>query len=253
MEQLHPSRTTFVHDFDGVHFDCDVGYHFRARAAVARMIFTDLSSEKAYRMCQDSLYLMHSPLAAFEEKAKDMSLDIQHMRQALHDGSYALAFTSLLCEKPALIIDQAEIRCAMDRLAQHDVQHVLLTHASLDNWVFPILERQGYAQHFNRSASKGFEDIGFVPKSASVRPLASSMLSLGVGPQQTVFIEDTLRNLEIAKNAYPDLCTVWVNAEKRPQPAFVDYKVSSFAEFADFAAESFEASAPSAWVEAPRI
>lgn len=225
-QTLDRSRTFFVHDYDGVHYDYaafgDV-YTFLAGVKVEAVgtMLPDLDPVEVARMGKESYFKCGDGLKVFVDIAAARGHDAREFRSELHALYHRIGHERTLEQHAGIFAPCADTNRLFSTLRPH-IQHGLLTLSCVDNWARPLLMRQERLHYFEGNALIGYAEAGFVSKADSTRPLKMTMDLLGAKPQETVFLEDSLPNLKKAKELDERICTVHV-CYGRPQACLPDY------------------------------
>lgn len=77
-------------------------------------------------------------------------------------------------------------------------RHAIVTYATKD-WAHRVLDHTGLADFFQTDLIIGAEDYNFESKEESPKGIQTMLDKIGGNPLETLFVEDTLQNLEPAK------------------------------------------------------
>lgn len=106
------------------------------------------------------------------------------------------------------------------------IRHVIVTHAHKD-WAERVLKHLGLRGYFETDAILGLEDYGFQHKHESNDGILRALDYAGGAAQDTVFAEDTLKNLAKAKEEGVHTAYIHhgnVQFENDNRPDYVDYQ-----------------------------
>lgn len=250
-QKLTADRTVFIHDWDGVHHtygqphgEIKNIYDFYAdtKVMVVKELLPQLSPDdirqiglKSYKETGDGLLL-------FTNKALDLGVishdEAHDFRKNLFHEWHRIGTMRLHIRAPEIFMPDHQTNGAFERLYGR-VRHGLLTQSCLRYWSGPQLDAQDKRRFFDPDALMDFVDIRFVPKAQSYAPLAKLMSKMGARPEHTVFIEDSLANLERAKELDPRILTVYVCGDLPLDhvPGYVDIQVRHVADLLNMAAD----------------
>jgi len=228
---LDSNRRVFIHDYDGVHYDYaafhDI-YDFLGDVKVEaiRNFFPDLDPIEAKARGKES-YLVHKDgLKAFVDMAVKDGWNEREFRAQLHILYHQIGYKRVMEQYVGVFAPCEETHLAFQSLQGH-VRHGILTLSCVDNWAAPLLKKQNLFHFFEPDALIGFADFDFQNKADSTRPLELALERLKARAEESVFIEDTLSNLERAKQLNKRLLTAYVSHGKplADLPDFVDVQV----------------------------
>jgi len=217
---LTPTRTAFIHDFDGVHLAYAAVPQIHQQFAIfaqdsalkiskERGIITDRATVKA--ILDRTFKERGNPSYAISEITGDESFDLQ---ASFNRARHAKLFDWIKEHYPhACEIDQERIQY-FEQLEIFGIQHGLLTAGEYDAWAKRFLEATNVLKFFKTSCLLDFRDVAGDSKAENSNPMQVAMHCLQVNPKQIVFIEDSLKNFEAIKRDYPDILTVLVNNEE---------------------------------------
>lgn len=265
-QELTADRTEFLHDWDGVHHTYGQPhgkikniYEFYAdtKVMVVSAFLPQLSpgdirqiGHKSYKETGDGLLL-------FTDKALDLGVighrEAPDFRKNLFHDFNRIGTMRLQILAQEIFIPDHKTNAAFERL-DGKVRHGLLTQSCLRYWSGPQLDAQDKRRFFEPDALMDFADMRFVPKAQSYAPLAKLMSKMGARPEQTVFIEDSLANLERAKELDPRILTVYVCGDLPLDkvPGYVDIQVRHVADILNMAADLHKQPKPQRKIELRR-
>lgn len=229
---LDHTRTVFIHDHDGVHYryldNPDyISFLSDAKGEAASALLSGLTREQASIINTEYYAKYHDGSRGFYELAVRQGHTLEDFRLKLHHEYHRVAYQRMKKEYPDWIRPCAETREYMQQLSGH-IRHAILTQGCPENWAKPNLAHIGILQHFE--VFLGSQDTDFLLKSESTRPIELALEAMNAKPYESVFIEDTLKNLAKAKERFPDLCTVYICDDKPLEtlPDYVDIQVDTF-------------------------
>lgn len=234
-EELSNERSVFVHDFDGVHYPysgfSDI-YEFcgAIKGKVASPLLP-LSEDKAVRIGKASYRHTGDGLLYFVTIAKQLGMDPITLRDRLYKDYHILQREWVKAQYSHLFLPCPETNAVMDSLVPTGVRHGLLTQSCLTNWAIPQLQSLDRLKYFEKDALCGFAEVGYKTKKASAEPLQQVMFLLNARPEETVFVEDNLDNLQTAKAYNKKILTVLIHHGQSPKevPDFVDIATANLA------------------------
>ena len=129
-----------------------------------------------------------------QEEARDLMFEHYHRHKfKAMDRDYSYIF------------DPCEDRIAqLEYLSQH-VALGMVTHSSRDEWVSPFLERNGTKAFVRDDHIVDYKDYGYISKAEGADGITLLMQRMGVQPYETIFVDDHLPNLLVAKEEHPEL------------------------------------------------
>lgn len=229
---LDHTRTVFIHDHDGVHYryldNPDyIDFLSETKAIAASRILAGLDVAEASRINTEFYYACGDGSRGFYEMAVAQGISVEDFRLRLHLEYHRVAYERVQVEHPHWIRACGETQGFMTGL-KGVIRHGLLTQASVDIWAKPNLQKMGILEHFE--VLLGYEEAGFEMKSESTRPIEMALEAMNATPEQSVFIEDSPKNLRKAKERFPSLCTVYICDDKPLDiiPHYIDIQVDSF-------------------------
>ena len=216
---LDAKRRTFIHDYDGVHYDYAIvpdiyAYLGGIKVFLAETLFPAILAEIGPdELKRIGVHYYHSTgdgLRGFVELAMEkMGVDEKEFQRELHILYNKTNLQRTLQDFPGIFAPCSLINRSLDNLRGH-VRHGILTQSCVDNWARPGLKLQNRIGYFEEDAFVGFAEGGYVTKSHSTRPLETILKAMGAKPEESVFIEDSLPNLKKAKELDPRILTVHI-------------------------------------------
>jgi len=229
-----------VSDFDGVWYDiealpnkdfyrlCD-----NSCAEAVSSIFPNINYEDAGKIASMSYKKYNNNVDGFLPFAREAGIDESEFKINLHRSYHSRLLMNVLNECPNLVAGSVSLS---EKFAESSafVTHAILSHASVDDWIKPILRFRGDTPYIDDKYIWGMENFGFISKEQSAEPISSIIKAIGYDSSEVMFIEDNIKNIEVAKKAFPDLTTVFVKgASSRADE-------SKVAEFADLVVHNME-------------
>ena len=218
-----------VWDFDNVHwkFKCIPGRDLETicdqeKAKIAVEIFPCLDFDQAVRMSQAGYRKYLDSFKGFLDLAQKTGVSEEELVEALFSRYHRNLYKRLKDEYPQIFAPSLATITAFQRL-NGQVEHVILTHACADNFVWPFTQELKIAHYINQVID--YRATGFTLKGAG--PYAINMAIGNTDPSKVVFAEDTIKHLQVAKEAFPEIKTVLVDEEIGFIPDGVDLVISS--------------------------
>lgn len=212
---LTTDRTVFIHDFDGVHYPGNVVQDMRAflakpKAEAAAKLLPDLAYDDAFQMGIASFLETHDGQLYYAHHAEKLGMDVPQFRRDFHTLFHILAQKYMEQEYSHLFADDSELNQLFADTRGY-VRHGILTQSCVTGWATPFLTMLGRLDYFDMDCRLGFVECNFETKAKSTRPLEKAISSMKVAPEHVVFIEDTLANIERAKDLDPRILTVHIH------------------------------------------
>lgn len=244
-QTLTPDRRYCVHDVDGVHhgyegIDDVFGFYAHVKYVTLQDDFPDLSREdirliglKSYQETGDGLIgFVNAAIQYGVIKPERADL----FREGLFRGFHKQKFEIVQERGYDLLIPQPRTIQLMKDISAH-FTHGILTQGCFPNWVKPVLESRGMLSFFEIHACLDFHDVGYETKKLSTKPLQIALDALGARPEETIFIEDSIDNLVMAKALDPRILCVLISDEPlKPQhEPYVDIQMPSLVTFLEYA------------------
>lgn len=234
---LDRRRTVFIHDFDGVYYDYNavsnfVDYLCRCGGRAGATLLPTLDQTAATKIHHDSFFAHGMAHVGFLEIAAAHGFNDREFATAYYRAYHAHIYNGLKDECAAWLKISPTLPKLFAQLEGH-VRHGLLTQSSLNEWAKPLLQDYGLLRFFDPRCLLGFEECDQELKPISTKPLALAMQRLDAKPWQTVFIEDSSRNLAKAKELHLDILTVYICGKKplAELPAHIDIQVDTLERF----------------------
>lgn len=198
---------------------------------VALEVFPMLSTEEAQYLVEQCYNTYHDSYGAFIPVIMHYGMDLEETRLRLFKKHYAMLY-KLLMKHCADIFDDATDLVDAFRGISGRVKNGVLSQCCMETFGIPVLDKLGVLPFFEPKAVLGLDQVGFVKKAESTKPLRVALELLDADPAHTYFVEDTLSNLERASEIKGLRC-IFINHGKRLDrlPPFVS---SQFTEPTDF-------------------
>ncbi len=232
IDHILKDRTAMIWDFDGVLYS----YHyndiapedleknfFSANAKGAQEIIPDLSDEEAYHLGGQGFLQYHDTVTAFLPYAKQTGMDEADFKKQVLIAQLKWSFKNISENIPQLIAPCAETNDLFAALKPY-IKHAMITHANAEYWAHPVSRNLGVEDYFDHIM--GYDDFDFKSKGQSAYAVELALKKLGVNADKAIFIEDQPKHLEVAKAAFPELCTVFIEGKTAiEKPDYVDIMV----------------------------
>lgn len=202
-----------------------------AHVGVALEVFPMLSREEALYLVDECYNSFHDCYGAFIPVMIHFGLDLEETRLRLFKKHYAVLYELLVKHCPGIFDDTTELVDAFRQISGN-VRHGILSQCCMESFGIPALEKLGILDFFEAKAVLGLDQVGFVKKAESTKPLRVAMELLGADPEHTYFVEDTLSNLERASEIEGLRC-IYMHHGK-PLGALPSYVSNQFGEPTDF-------------------
>lgn len=245
------NRAAVIWDFDGVLYS----YHtipkeeleenfFAANARGAVETIPGLTEEEARRIGAEAFEKYHDTITGFMPFAERLGKDPIAFKTELLAAQLKWSYRNITSNVPELIEPCAETNDLFDRLQPH-VRHIMVTHASAEHWARPVAQNLGVAHYFDNIF--GYDDFHFKSKGESAYAVNMALETLAAKPAHAIFIEDQLRHLQVAKEEFSDLFTIFIEgAEPIEKPDYVDLMVKRPKNFLKLLLESKKSTTRSA-------
>lgn len=192
-----------------------------AHVEIALEFFPMLSREEAQYLVDECYKTFHDCYGAFIPVMIHYGLDLEETRFRMFKKHYAKLYELLIKHCPDIFSDTTELVDAF-RGTGGRVRHGILTQCCMESFGTPVLEKLGISPFFEPKAILGLDQVGFVKKAESTKPLRVALDRMDADPEDTCFVEDTLSNLERASEIKGLRC-IYINHGKPLEtvPSFV--------------------------------
>jgi len=210
------TRTAYLHDYDGVHYRFadhpdPAGFFADCAIETLREVFSGVSDDDIAQIYRTSIQDHGIGHVGFFEMAHQRGICIDEFTGFFSREFHSTVYETMKSDFPLWAAKNSNaVRCF--QLLNGSVKHGLLTMGDVEVWAEKVLGHKGIIDFFDPNCLLGFEECKRYMKSKSDYPVGLAMEKLEVEPRQTVFIEDSIPNLEMAKMAYPEIFTVLVGA-----------------------------------------
>lgn len=203
-------------DFDGVLYNNEVipdgNIHRQFRENMAKTaieFFPDMDFEKATEIGMTSFKKNSSAVPGFIEYCNDNDIEPEQVIDGFFDLWHIRTFRTLNEDYAHLFSADNE---HLDNLkSMPDVNHAIISHGSSEYWVKPFLKLLGEDGVFEPENVMGLSDYDYEAKHTGPKAFLMGMSKLGAKPEETIFIDDCLRNVQYAKKTFPEMVCVYKN------------------------------------------
>lgn len=228
-----------IFDVDGVFYDPrsvpDMEPIFRNTIALTASSLSSglLSYKDAYAIATESYRIHGYSTEGFNKWAVQNGHNAELLRLEIFKTYHPLVLDKVRQRYPEVLSPDPKKITSFRSSAQIGIVHGVVTHGCIDGWVTPLFSGQGILPFFNQAAMLGLDQYDFTPKHEATNGIQKCATILGVDLSDSAFVEDTLRNLETAKNNHPELTTVYIHhgSPLRVLPSYVDYQFDTVADF----------------------
>lgn len=225
-------------DWEGVFYDYDTPYmtseelfavQNAEKAKAACEIFNALDYKKALELSYISYQKYNDAIQAFIPLAKGSNLDEGLAKLELFHLYHKKIFEVTPQEFPQIFMPEQKLINEFER-TKSQISHSVVTHSCVNEWAKPSASKKEIEQYIGHWI--GYNHFDFLSKSQSQRALDVAFEMTGAKPEETAFVEDSIKHLEVSKNAYPDMVTVFKgNLNGEPKPDYVDVVVNKPVDF----------------------
>jgi FMN phosphatase YigB (HAD superfamily) len=202
-----------------------------AHIEIALEIFPFLSTEEAQYLVDECYKSFHDCYGAFIPVIIHCGLDVEKTRLRLFKKHYAMLYELLIKHCPDIFGDTTELVDAFRGISGR-VKHGILSQCCMESFGIPALDKLGILPFFEPKAILGLDQVGFVKKAESTKPLRVALKLMDADPEHTYFVEDTLPNLERASEIKGLRC-IYINHGK-PLDTLLSFVSYQFGEPTDF-------------------
>jgi|AMWB02.1.fsa_nt_gi FMN phosphatase YigB (HAD superfamily) len=202
-----------------------------AHINISLKFFPMLSAEEAQYLVDECYNSYHDCYGAFVPVMVHYGLDLQETRLQMFKEHYAMLFKLLMKHCPHIFDESADLVDAFSGINGH-VKHGILSQCCMESFGIPALEKIGILPFFEPNAILGLDQVGFVKKAESAKPLRLVLQLMNAEPEHTYFVEDTLPNLERASEIEGLRC-IYINHAK-PLDKLPPFVSEQFREPTDF-------------------
>lgn len=179
---------------------------------IALELFPMLSAEEAQYLVDECYNSFQDCYGAFVPVMLHYGLDLEETRLRLFREHYAMLFQLLMKHCPEILSETKDLVDAFRGVSGH-VKHGILSQCCMESFGIPALEKLGILPFFEPKAILGLDQVGFVKKADSTKPLRVVLELMDADPEHTYFVEDTLVNLERASKIAGLRC-IYINHGK---------------------------------------
>lgn len=211
---LKPTQAV-IWDIDGVKYNYRASPHVNfyqlcddAVLKAAKPLLPSLTDQQILFLAQESYRLYRDCYGAFMPFATQSGLPAESFRKHLFQDYHTILFSTLAKDHPGYF-DHARHVIPLFHNAPH-IKHGALSHSSIEQWGIKVLDAIGVLPYFDKNALLGMDQYDFMRKSDTVEPLLQILKLLQAQPGEACFVEDSLKNLERAKDI-PGLSTIYIH------------------------------------------
>jgi len=202
-----------------------------AHTEIALEVFPVLSTEEAQYLVDECYKTFHDCYGAFVPVIIHYGLDLEETRLRLFKKHYAKLYELLVKHCPDIFDDTTELVDAFRGISGR-VKHGILSQCCMESFGTPVLDKLGILPFFEPKAILGLDQVGYVKKAESTKPLRVALEFMDADPEHTYFVEDTLSHLERASEIKGLRC-IYVNHGK-PLDKLPSFVSNQFREPTDF-------------------
>jgi len=202
-----------------------------AHVEIASEIFPVLSMEETQYLVDECYKTFHDCYGAFVPVIIHYGLDLEETRLRMFKKHYAVLYELLMKHCSDIFGDTTDLVEAFRGSCGH-VKHGILSQCCMETFGIPVLDKLGILPFFEPNAILGLDQVGFVKKAESSKPLRVVLELMGADPENTCFVEDTLSNLESASKIKGLRC-IYINHGK-PLDTLPSFVSEQFREPTDF-------------------
>jgi FMN phosphatase YigB (HAD superfamily) len=202
-----------------------------AHVEIALEFFPMLSTEEAQYLVDECYNSFQDCYGAFIPVIIHYGLDLEETRLRLFKKHYANLYELLMKHSPHIFSDSTDLVDAFRGISGR-VKHGILSQCCMESFGIPVLDKLGILPFFEPKAILGLDQVGFVKKAESAKPLSVALELMDADPEYTYFVEDTLSNLERASEIKGLRC-IYINHGK-PLDKLPSFVSNQFREPTDF-------------------
>lgn len=202
-----------------------------AHVEIALEFFPMLSAEEAQYLVDECYNSFQDCYGAFVPVMIHYGLDLEETRLRLFKKHYANLYELLVKHSPDIFSDSKDLVDAFRGLGGR-VKHGVLSQCCMETFGTPVLDKLGVLPFFEPKAILGLDQVEFIKKAESTKPLRVALERMNADPEHTCFVEDTLSNLERASDIKGLRC-IYINHGKTLDtlPSFVANQFSGPIDF----------------------
>jgi len=202
-----------------------------AHVEIALEFFPVLSAEETQYLVDECYKTFHDCYGAFIPVIIHYGLDLEETRLRMFKKHYAVLYELLIKHCSDIFGDTTDLVEAF-RGISGQVKHGILSQCCMETFGIPVLDKLGILPFFEPKAILGLDQVGFVKKAESTKPLRVVLELMDADPENTCFVEDTLSNLESASKIKGLRC-IYINHGK-PLDTLPSFVSEQFREPTDF-------------------
>jgi FMN phosphatase YigB (HAD superfamily) len=202
-----------------------------AHVEIALEVFPMLSTEEVQYLVEECYKSFHDCYGAFIPVIIHYGLDLEETRLRLFKKHYAMLYKLLIKHCADIFDDTTDLVDAFRGISGR-VKHGILSQCCIESFGIPALDKLGILPFFEPKAILGLDQVGFIKKAESTKPLRVVLELMDADPEHTYFVEDTLSNLERASEINGLRC-IYINHGK-PLDKLPPFVSNQFREPTDF-------------------
>jgi phosphoglycolate phosphatase-like HAD superfamily hydrolase len=222
-------------------------YFIESFIVTAQALMPGLSEEAIVHRMNESYRRCGMSSGGFADLAADHGHTPDVLREALHSRTSRRWFRTVTGLYPDHFQPCPETVGLFERLSDR-MRHGCLSHSCTEHWVGPVIEALGLKGFFREVMGAGA--YGFHSKQLSTIPLETMLECLEAEPREGFFAEDSLANLERAKDLDPRIFNIMVHhgAPPNPLPSYVDLALDNHVVVLRALEEAHRTYKPKVWV-----
>ncbi len=232
--------TTILWDFDSVFTQPDHRFFNlcdKSNPLAASRIIPNLDYKEAHRISAKAFKEHRDTLIGFMPFAEKHGIPKKKLQTDIFKEFHSILRKKIVKIYPELLAPQEDNIAKLKQLKEY-VTHCIVTHSCAEKWAIPNLKDMNEYQFIKKDNHViGYDQYGFNNKRISPEGILLGMKRTGAQPRNTVFVEDTLDNLQMAKATCPEITTAWITNSNETHEG-VDIKVKKRGEFLDYVLEA---------------
>jgi FMN phosphatase YigB (HAD superfamily) len=202
-----------------------------AHVEIALEFFPMLAAEEVRYLVDECYNTFHDCYGAFIPVIVHYGLDLKETRLRLFKKHYAILYELLIKHCPHIFGNTTDLVDAFRGISGR-IKHGILSQCCMESFGIAVLDKLGILPFFEPKAILGLDQVGFVKKAESTKPLRVALKLMDADPEHTYFVEDTLSNLERASEIKGLRC-IYIYHEK-PLDKLPSFVSNQFREPTDF-------------------
>jgi len=217
-----------IWDLDGVHYDFAVATQAGASfydmcveaislTAVKTLGKNSLSYDNAESLAKESLQKYNDQVTAFIPLVDELQFDPREFQTKMLHGFCDVLYDLVQKNCPELFKPDPDTTAHFTKTMGH-IKHGILSHACSQRWAIPALQLMHRLDFFHPDHILGFEDFHFNSKGLTAKAITQALELINTSANKAIFVEDTPRNLTIAKQEHPELITILICKQPPEEP-----------------------------------